>query len=171
MGGSPRMTEPTVPSRRTPVWQYPPLLAAGLALALVAIGEAYPFSHFPMYSAIESSADMLLVTNEKDEVLPLSRLFHSGSAQLKKRFEKELQTRAGTREYEKADPAKLQAAGEAFLSKLWEGRDAGDVAKLATPPQLLRLKIRTMTMEGTRFVDETHVISEISVTPKAGGTP
>lgn len=141
-----------------------------VAAALTAIGDAYPLSPFPMYSNIDTSADMLLVTNEKDEVLPLSRLFNSGSAQLKKRYEKVLQKSAGTREYEKASESERRAAGEAFLKDLWADRDKGDVAKLAAPPASLRLKIRTFTMEGTNFSDKMTPIAEWTPAVE-GGAP
>ena len=149
---------------------HPLIPCAALAVVLVAIGDAYPLSPFPMYSNIDTSADILLVTNEKDEVLPLSRLFNSGSAQLKKRFEKTLQKVAGTREYEDAPEAKRRAAGMEFLKDLWAGRDAGDVAKLPSAPLELRLKMRTVTVEGTQFKDATSGIAEMTLT-KEGSTP
>ncbi len=159
-------SESNAPQRRW--WQHPLVPCAAVAVLLVAVGDAYPLSPFPMYSNIDTSANMLLVTNEKDEALPLSRLFNSGSAQLKKRFEKELQDQTGTREYQDVKPEQQVAAGQAFLRDLWAGRDKGDVAKLPAPPQVLRLKIRTMTMNGTEFGDTIHPIADLAVTGEGG---
>ena len=93
-----------------------------VAIALVAIGDQFPFSPFPMYSKIDSSADVLYVTNRKDEVLAISSLFDVGSAQAKKRFEKELLGVAETRDYEEATTEQVNLAAHSFLQQLWNDR-------------------------------------------------
>lgn len=149
--------------RRAGWWLYPLLLCGGVAVLLVAVGDQYPLSPFPMYSNIDTSADMLLIRNENDAILPMSRLFNVGSAQGKKRFESELKEAAGTKEYEEADPEKRRQAGVTFLTKLWAGRDKSDVAKLPQPPQKIRAVIRTIAMDGTDFSDTQTVIAELDV--------
>ena len=103
---------------------WPWLLAAclAIAIALIGIGDQFPFSPFPMYSNIDSSADVLYVTNRKDEPLAISSLFDVGSAQAKKRFEKELLAVAETRDYEKATKEQVNLAARSFLQQLWKDR-------------------------------------------------
>lgn len=121
-----------------------------------------------MYSRLgEARADMLLITNEADKPLPMSKLFNVGSAQGKKRFESELKEVSGTKEYEDTTPEKRRQAGETFLANLWKDRDASDVAKWN--PQLFRLKIRTVALEDGKFLDTTTLIAEMAVPQTEGG--
>lgn len=159
----------TAPDKRPP-WRHPLPLCAVVAICLVSIGDKYPLTPFPMYSNIDTSADLLMIRNEKDEILPTSRLFNVSSAQGKKRFESTLKEVAGTKDYEDASPEKRQKAGEAFLKKLWESRDKSDVAKLSQAPQKLRAVIRTVSMNGSEFKDHETVVAELDVS-KEGGAP
>lgn len=161
---------PAPPAASRAWWRHPLVPCGAVALALVAVGDEYPLTPFPMYSNIDHSADMLMVKNEKDEILPMSRLFNIGSAQGKKRLETELQKVAGTKDYEKTSPEQRAKAGSVFLTKLWEGRDKGDVDRLAHTPQRLRAVIRTVSMEGTKFKDEQFLMAEINVAQE-GGAP
>lgn len=146
-------------------WRHPAGLCATLGVALVIIGDKYPLSNFPMYSNLgkieDTSADLMLITNEADRPLPMSKLFDVGSAQGKKRFESILQKVAGTKEYEDAPPDKRRAAGEAFLAKLWEARDEDDVESFN--PREFRLKIRTVAMRHGVFSDTTTEIATMTV--------
>ena len=121
-----------------------------------------------MYSRLgEARADMLLITNENDQPLPMSKLFRTGSAQGKKRFESELKDVSGTKEYEDTTPEKRREAGAKFLAKLWENRDAGDVAQYN--PKTFRLKIRTVALDDGKFTDDITLIAEMPVPQTEGG--
>ncbi|MES2705906.1 MAG: hypothetical protein V4726_04815 [Verrucomicrobiota bacterium] len=164
-----------LPSDKRPWWKHPLLPCVVIAAVLVRLGELpageqYPLTSFPMYSNLESSADMLMIRNERDELLPMSRLFNVGSAQVKKRFESTLREVAGTKNYEEVSPEKLQQAAGSVLKKLWDARDKGDVARLAQPPRKLRAIIRTVSMNGTDFKDEQTVVGELDVSQE-GGAP
>lgn len=147
-----------LPPRLRRAARHPAFLCVLVALILKLIGDAWPLSHFPMYSSISDSADILFVTNEKDEPLPMSRLFNVGSAQSKKRFETYLKKVAQTRKYEEATEEQRRRAGEELLENLWAGRDEGDVADYA--PRVLRLKMRTVSMRGNEFQDRSTLLAE-----------
>ncbi len=96
-----------------------------VALALVGMGEAYPFTPFPMYSKLEPEADVLYIADQSGRALPISAIFGVGSAQAKKRFEKELDRQSGKRDWELVPEAVRRAAGEKFLADLWAVRRPG----------------------------------------------
>ncbi len=97
-------------------------LCFALAFVLVAIGDQYPFSPFPMYAKLEPEADVLYVADELGQPLPMAKLFNVGSAQGKKRFEKELLDVAKTRDYERVPADKVEEAARRFLAALWKDR-------------------------------------------------
>lgn len=148
--------------------RWPILLGVGavIAVALVGIGDQYPFSSFPMYSNVEPSADVLLVTDQNDQPLAISSLFDVGSAQGKKRFEKELLAEAKTRDYENAKPEQVSKAAEKFLQNLWKDRKEKKTAAL----NLTALKARIITIsldENDHFKREAHALGQIAVVPSA----
>jgi hypothetical protein len=133
-----------------------------IAFALVGIKDQYPFSPFPMYSNISPSVDVLYVTDQKDEPLAISSLFDVGSAQSKKRFEKELQSVAKTNEHQKAKPEQIQAAAEKFLKDLWSSRKVHKT----DPMGLEKIKARMITIkldEQSAFQRTERALGEITV--------
>lgn len=156
------MSPLTLESR--PAWQW--WLASCLLVAplLIAIGDHYPFSPFPMYSKFDSSADILYVTDQNDKPLALSSLFGVGSAQAKKRFERELLDVAKTRDYEKADAAAVTTASTRFLNGLWKDRKSKKTNALGV--NTLRLHMITVSLsEDSAFQRQDSLLGEISVTP------
>ena len=130
------------------------------AIALVAIGDQFPFSPFPMYSNIDSSADVLFVTNRKDEPLAISSLFDVGSAQAKKRFEKELLAVADTRDYERATKEQVNLAAQSFLQQLWKDRKVKKTEALQGDG--LRVHVITISLDAnSRFQRTEHLLGEI----------
>lgn len=145
-------------------WLRWPLPCLGLAILLVVIGDQFPFTPFPMYSNVEPSADVLFVTDEQDEPLAISTLFDVGSAQAKKRFEKELLTVSNTRDYEKASPEQVTRAAESFLQQLWKDRKPKRTDALNF--QKLRARIITITLDDrSKLQRQEHALGEISLQP------
>ena len=131
-----------------------------VAIALVAIGDQFPFSPFPMYSNIDSSADVLFVTNRKDEPLAISSLFDVGSAQAKKRFEKELLAVADTRDYEKATKEQVNLAAQSFLQQLWKDRKVKKTEALEMDG--LRAHVITISLDAnSKFQRTEQLLGEI----------
>jgi hypothetical protein len=135
-----------------------------LAIALVAIGDQFPFSPFPMYSNIDSSADVLYVTNRQDEPLAISSIFDVGSAQAKKRFEKELQAVADTRDYEKATREQVNLAAQSFLQQLWKDRKVKKTEALELDG--LRAHVITISLDAdSKFQRTEQLLGEIVFKP------
>lgn len=131
-----------------------------VAIALVGIGDQFPFSPFPMYSNIDSSADVLFVTNRKDEPLAISSLFDVGSAQAKKRFEKELLAVADTRDYEKATKEQVNLAAQSFLQQLWKDRKVKKTEALQGDG--LRAHVITISLDAnSKFQRTEQLLGEI----------
>ncbi|MCF7687219.1 MAG: hypothetical protein K9N01_02850 [Cephaloticoccus sp.] len=80
------------PSERAgekPQWhwlQWPMLRVWALVVALLLIGERFPFSYFPMYSSFDSSTDYYFVTNEKSEPYACVEIFGTSTANVKKMY-------------------------------------------------------------------------------------
>ena len=142
------------PSLAARVLLHPVALCILLAIALVGIGDQYPFSPFPMYSRIDGKAEVLYVTDEKDQPLPLSKMFAHGSAQLKKRYESNLQDVAQTKDWWKASEAQRQEASARFLDREMEKLDEAKRRKY--PANELKVWMISVTMEGSDFRKE-HV--------------
>lgn len=146
--------------------RWPWCLAACTALAfiLVGIGDQFPFSPFPMYSNIDSSADVLFVTNRRDEPLAISSLFDVGSAQAKKRFEKELLAIAKTRDYENASQEQVTEAAHIFLQQLWNDRKAKRTDAMELDG--LRARIITVSLDADSKLNRTErLLGELVLKP------
>ena len=111
----------------------PPFLAAiwkGLpfrpmllvVLFLFIVKERYPFSNFPMYSNLDAEADILYVTDQADQALPMDAVFRTGSGTSKKMYKKELNafTKTTGRKLEDAKPEDRLTAGRAVMDTLAE---------------------------------------------------
>ena len=142
---------------------HPLFLCIAIAFALVGIGDQYPFSPFPMYSRIDGTAEVLFVSNEKDEPLPLSKVFGHGSAQLKKRFESNLQDVAGTKDWWKTTDAQRQEAATRFLARETVKLDAAKRAKY--PASALKVWLISITMEGGQFQKQQVLMGQQPLAP------
>jgi hypothetical protein len=107
-----------------------------------------------MYSRIDGKAEVLYVTDEKDQPLPLSKMFAHGSAQLKKRYESNLQDVAQTKDWWKASEAQRQEASARFLDREMEKLDEAKRRKY--PANELKVWMISVTMDGSEFRKE-HV--------------
>jgi hypothetical protein len=61
-----------------------------LVLFLFVVKERYPFSNFPMYSNLDHEADIIYITGQADQALPMEKVFRTGSGTTKKMYKKEL---------------------------------------------------------------------------------
>lgn len=149
--------------RRIPAsLKHPAVLCVFTASLLVAIGDRYPFSPFPMYSNIDGRAEVLYLTNESDAPLPLSDLFGHGSAQLKKRYETNLEEIAGTKDYDRATPEQLNQAGREFLDRLVAGMTEKQKRKLREKyrPEILRLWVLSLDSTHGDFEESRTALAE-----------
>ena len=145
-----------------PTWPWWLIACFVIAFGLVGIGDQYPLSPFPMYSNVEPSVDILYVTDQDDKPLPISSLFDVGSAQGKKRFEKELYAISKTRDYENAKPKDVNKAAENFLTKLWADRKVKKTDALG----LKQIKARIITVsldEQSKFDRQEHALGQIDI--------
>ena len=147
-------------------WSWRPKLVASIIIAilLVVIGDQYPFSPFPMYSKLDSSADVLYVADQDGKPLALGALFNVGSAQAKKRFEKELLLLAKTRDYELAKPEQIQQAAQTFLKNIWQDRREHRTTKLNITQ--LKAQIITISMDDNQqFKKVEQTLGTLAVAP------
>ncbi len=100
----------------------PFLTVALLVLALWIIKEFFPFSHFPMYSGMDTNPDYYFVTDANGEELPMLSLFNTRTARAKKVLRNELTriAREGGRKREQATTAEREQAGRYLLHYLWD---------------------------------------------------
>ncbi|MDB6137752.1 MAG: hypothetical protein JWO94_824, partial [Verrucomicrobiaceae bacterium] len=61
-----------------------------VVITLFIVKEQFPFSNFPMYSNFDTEADVIFITDQNDHVLPMDKVFRSGSSTAKKAYKKEL---------------------------------------------------------------------------------
>lgn len=93
-----------------------------VVLFLFIVKERYPFSNFPMYSNVDEEADILYVTDQADNALPMDAVFRTGSGTSKKMYKKELNalTKATGRKLEDATLEDRSAAGRAVMNTIME---------------------------------------------------
>lgn len=93
-----------------------------LVLFLFMVKERYPFSNFPMYSNVDEEADILYVTDQADQALPMDAVFRTGSGTSKKMYKKELNalTKTAGRKLEDATAEDRAAAGRAVMTTIVE---------------------------------------------------
>lgn len=124
-----------------------------VVIALFIIKEQFPFSNFPMYSNFDTEADVIFVTDQKDAVLPMDKVFRSGSSTAKKAYKKELGkiTAKTKRDTKEATAPERAAAGKIVL---------GDWAATVKPGSLsaettaLRLYRRTFELVDGHLSDK-----------------
>ncbi len=73
------------------IWQSIPFRPVTLLVfVLFHVEEQYPFSHFPMYSRLQTEASVLYVTDEDRNPLAMRRVLNTGTATAKKIYKREL---------------------------------------------------------------------------------
>ncbi len=128
------------------------------------LGDFYPFNKFPMYAnPAEESSEFVVVTNGKDEPIPVKLLTGETSAKVKKKYvavRNDLAAAAGIKNAANDTPAEVKA-------EAWE-RVAEMLRKLAKKrkqslPDPVVLKIGYLFQEPTKFREEWIVIGSSSV--------
>lgn len=134
------------------VWHRIPFPAMTLlVLALYLIKEEFPFSNFPMYSRISEEADVVFVTDQKNEPLPMKALFKTSSATSKKMYKKELAeiTNPLGRDSELATAEERRRAGAEVLALL-----SGRLVGRAIPEGVTALRFHVRTFRAGVDPDE-----------------
>jgi hypothetical protein len=91
-----------------------------LVLFLFGVKEYYPFSDFPMYSNLDHEADIIYLTDQADQALPMQKVFRTGSGTAKKMYKKELNalTKTTGRKLVHATAEDRAAAGRAVMATM-----------------------------------------------------
>ncbi len=111
------------PPRLAAIWQRLPFRAMLLVvLFLFLVKERYPFSNFPMYSRVDAEADILYVTDQEDQALPMDALFRTGSGTAKKMYKSELNviTKNAGRDLKTATVEDRISAGRVTMDTIWK---------------------------------------------------
>ena len=123
-----------------------------LVIALYVIKEQFPFSNFPMYSNFDNEADVVFVTDQADQPVPMDRVFRTGSAATKKVYKGELATLVNPqgRDTNDATLEERSKAGAVVLKGLKKRIKDGSLAEGTTGLKLYR---RTFRLEDDEFHD------------------
>ncbi len=154
------------PLRR--VWRRIPFPALMLlVLALYLIREQFPFSNFPMYSRISEEADVVFVTDQDDQPLPMKALFKTSSATSKKMYKKELAeiTNPLGRDSELATAEERRQAGAEVLDLL-----NGRLVQRAVPEGVTALRFQLRVFRAGVDPDEgspPELLAEKALPPKS----
>lgn len=134
-----------------------------LVLALYVIKEEFPFSNFPMYSNFDTEADVIFVTDQAGQPVPMSKVFRTGSAATKKTYKAELSELCNPKGRDTNDSTleERQQAGAKVLGSLKKKIKPGSLPKETTG---LRFYRRTFVLEGSRLADrEPERLAEVGL--------
>jgi len=131
---------------------------AGLVIALLLIGEQFPFSFFPMYSSFDPRADYYYVATSGGRPVACVPAFGTSTANVKKMFRSRLRALLAPRGAEEAEatPAERQRAGEEMIDYLRQLGAAKQAAVPAGPVQLMHVEV-TRSPQGEIIRQETLV--------------
>lgn len=126
---------------------------AALVLALLIIGEQFPFSNFPMYSNFGTDADVMYVTDQNDQPISMKPLLKTSSSSAKKRYKKELSNvcKKSGRDIEEATAEERQKAGAITLKSLVD-----DLDNRRLPAGTSELRLYQRTFEFDRKADHVR---------------
>ena len=124
-----------------------------IVVALYLIKEQFPFSNFPMYSNFDTEADVIYVTDQNDKVLPMEKVFRSGSSTAKKAYKKELGklTNKDKRDTKQATAPERASAGKIVLAD-WAANVKPN--SLTADTKALRLYRRTFELVNGKLSDK-----------------
>jgi hypothetical protein len=131
---------------------------AALVVALLLIGEQFPFSYFPMYSSFDPRADYYYLATSEGRPVACVPSFGTSTANVKKMYRTRLRAllvprRAGETE---ATPAERQIAGEEMIDYLRQLGAARHAAVPAGPVRLMHVEV-TRSPQGKILRAETLV--------------
>ena len=146
------------------IWQRLPFRhMTALIVALFVIKEQFPFSNFPMYSNFDNEADVIFVTDQNDEPVPMDQVFRTGSAATKKTYKGELARIVNPlgRDTNDATAEERAAAGLIALKGLQKRIKPGSLAEGTSALKIYR---RTFRLEGDQFIDlEPEQLAEVKL--------
>lgn len=135
------------PPESMPPKKWAALRVFGLVLALLLIGEQFPFSYFPMYSSFDPSTDYYYVADPSGEPFACVEIFGTSTANVKKMYRARLQERVvmrGALEEDATDEERHQV-GNLMLEYLRElGAHAGKTVP-SGPVVLIRVILERNT--------------------------
>ena len=76
----------SLPPESIPPYKWALLRGFGLVLALLIIGEQFPFSYFPMYSSFDPSTDYYYVADPSGKPFACVEIFGTSTANVKKMY-------------------------------------------------------------------------------------
>jgi hypothetical protein len=119
-------------------WQWPMVRLVGLVVALLLIGEQFPFSYFPMYSSFDPTTDYYYVADEAGEPYACVQIFGTSTANVKKMYRARLREMVALRDTveDEATLRERRTAGEATIAYL---RGLGANAGAAVPAESVTL--------------------------------
>ncbi len=132
------------------LWQRVPFRhALLLVIFLAGIKEQYPFSDFPMYSHLDAESDVLYVTDQEDNVLPMEKLFGTGASTQKKVFMTELKSICNPKKRDTRDalPEEKQQAGIQLMDKLMPKLKRDKLAAMGATATSLRIYYKVYTLD------------------------
>lgn len=146
------------------LWQKVPFRHVLLLVVFLAIvKEQYPFSDFPMYSHLDDESDVLYVTDQADNVLPMEKLFGTGASTQKKVFMTELKSICNPkkRDTKNALPEEKQQAGSQLMDKLMPKLKREKLAAMSTTATGLRLYYKVYTLDaGSISSGKSQLVAE-----------
>lgn len=131
-----------------------------MTLLLLIIGEEYPFSNFPMYSGLDDSSDVLFMTDQQDQPLPIHTLFGTSASTQKKVYMSELKKicNAQNRDTDEALPEERKAACDKMLDKLMPRLKQHRWAQYSGKVTTLRIYHKIFTLENGRVATSKPVL-------------
>jgi len=114
------------------------LRMAAVVVALLVIGEQFPFSYFPMYSSFDPMADYYYVADATGKPLACVPAFGTSTANVKKMFRARLRALVAGRGATEADATidERRRVGEEIIAYL---RQLGETRGTAVPEGRVRL--------------------------------
>lgn len=110
-----------------------------MVVALLLIGEQFPFSYFPMYSSFDPEADYYYVANVRGEPYACVEIFGTSTANVKKMYRARLRDLVAARDAREQDATseERRVVGEEMLKYL---RSLGETAGRQMPEGAVVLK-------------------------------
>lgn len=112
-----------------------------LVVALLVIGEQFPFSYFPMYSSFDPVADYYYVTDAAGRPLACVPAFGTSTANVKKMFRARLRVLVAARGGTEADATvdERRRVGEEMIAYLWNLGETRGASVPVGPVRLMRV--------------------------------
>jgi len=158
----------TVVEKARRIWSRMPFKAVILiAVLLQFTKEAFPFSHFPMYSSLSPSADYMFVTDGNDQPIPVIGALGTSTGTMKKMYKTRMKAVAKGRKPTAADKA---VAARQVLAVVVE--QAVSTRRFARPDNGLKLYRVEILRSGERIQMSTKLLAMLpAVVQPRGALP